>query len=263
MTENHGSTTNPGMTMGSLLRLFERPAEPGHLDIAHNGEVYRVALNRSSRSRRFTLRIRAASRDVLLTVPARASLKAAREFAERHSAWIGVRLARLPRPVVFEPSARAPLRGVEHRIVHRPGARGVVWLEPREGEPLICVAGERPHVPRRVADFLKREALKDIEAAVARHAKAIGVRPKRIAVRDTVSRWGSCSSAGRLSFSWRLILAPPFVLDYLAAHEVAHLVHMNHSPKFWSVVRRAFPHVDRAETWLKAHGASLHRYGAE
>ena len=125
-----------------------------------------------------------------------------------------------------------------------------------------CVAGERPHVPRRVADFLIREARKDIEAAVARHAKTIGVKPQRIAIRDTVSRWGSCSSAGRLSFSWRLILAPSFVLDYLAAHEVAHLVHLNHSPKYWSLLRRACPETNRAEAWLKTHGASLHRFGA-
>jgi predicted metal-dependent hydrolase len=251
------------MAMSGLLRLLDRGPEPAHLDVAHNGEIYRIAINRSTRSRRFTLRVRSASRDVLLTMPTRASMKAAREFAERHSAWIGARLARLPRPVAFEPMARTPLRGVDHTIVHRPQARGVVWIEAGEEGPLICVAGERPHVARRVADYLKREALKDIEAAVARHAKAIGVRPARISVRDTVSRWGSCSSAGRLSFSWRLIFAPPYVLDYLAAHEVAHMVHMNHSPKFWAVVGRASPDVKRAEAWLKAHGASLHRFGAE
>jgi predicted metal-dependent hydrolase len=247
----------------AMLRLFERPPEPSHFDVAHDGEVYRVALKRSPQSRRFTLRVRAATRDVLLTIPARASLKSARDFAERHSGWIGVRLARLPRPVAFEPSAKAPLRGVDHKIVHRPDARGVVWVEKGEGGPFLCVAGERPHVARRVTDFLKREAAKDIEAAVARHAKSIGVKPRRIAVRDTVSRWGSCSSAGRLSFSWRLILAPPFVLDYLAAHEVTHMVHMNHSPKFWGLARRLCPDTNRAEAWLKAHGASLHRYEAE
>jgi predicted metal-dependent hydrolase len=251
------------MAGGGLLRLFDRGPEPAHLEVAHNGEVYRIAINRSTRSRRFTLRVRSASRDVLLTMPARASMKAAREFAERHAAWIGVRLNHLPRPVAFEDLAKTPLRGIDHTIVHRPGARGVVWIEAGERGPLICVAGEPPHVARRVTDFLKREAAKDIEAAVARHAKAIGVRPSRISVRDTVSRWGSCSSAGRLSFSWRLILAPPYVLDYLAAHEVAHMVHMNHSSKFWTVVGRVSPDVKRAEAWLKAHGASLHRFGAE
>ncbi|RBP15476.1 hypothetical protein DFR50_10832 [Roseiarcus fermentans] len=250
------------MAMGGVLRLFDRGPEPAHLDLAHDGEIYRIEINRSARSRRFTLRVRSASRDVLLTMPARASMKAAREFAERHTAWIGVRLARLPRPVPFEPDAKAPLRGVDHTIVHRPGARGVVWVEAGARGPMICVAGERPHVARRVGDFLKGEARKDIEAAVARHAAAIGVRPTRISVRDTVSRWGSCSSTGRLSFSWRLVLAPPYVLDYLAAHEVAHMLHMNHSQKFWTLVGRVSPDVDRAEAWLKAHGASLHRYGA-
>jgi predicted metal-dependent hydrolase len=123
------------------------------------------------------------------------------------------------------------------------------------------VAGERPHVPRRVADFLKREARQDIEAAVIRHARAIKAKPRNIAVRDTVSRWGSCSSGGRLSFSWRLILAPSFVLDYLAAHEVVHLVHLNHSARFWSLLRRICPETDRAEAWLKTHGPGLHRFG--
>ena len=195
-------------------------------------------------------------------MPARASLKAAREFAERHAAWIGVRLARLPRPVAFEPSARAPCAASS--TDRAPAGRARRRLA-REGPGRTADLRRRRAAARAApgADFLKREALKDIEAAVARHAKAIGVKPKRIAVRDTVSRWGSCSSAGRLSFSWRLILAPPYVLDYLAAHEVAHLVHMNHSPKFWSLVRRAFPEANRAEAWLKAHGASLHRYGAE
>ena len=247
-----------------MLRLFERqtPELLAHFDVAHGGEVYRVALRRVATSRRFTLRVRAATRDVLLTMPSRSSLKLAREFAERHAAWIGVRLARLPHPVAFEPRATTPLRGVDHRIVHRPGQRGVVWVEKGERGPLICVSGERPHVARRVADFLKREARADVEAAVARHAKQLGVTPRRIVLRDTVSRWGSCSSTGALNFSWRLILAPPFVLDYLAAHEVAHIKHMNHSPLYWKLVRRAFPETDRAEAWLKIHGASLHRFGA-
>ena len=252
------------MKMAGMLRLFDRPPpEPAHLDVSHSGEIYRVSLKRSTRSRRFTLRVRSATGDVLLTMPARASLKAAREFAERHSAWISVRLARLPRPVAFEPFEATPLRGVDHTIVHRPDARGVVWVEKGGAGRLLCVSGERPHVRRRVADFLKREARKDIEAAVARHARAIGAKPKNIAVRDTVSRWGSCSSTGRLSFSWRLILAPPYVLDYLAAHEVAHLVHLNHSSKFWSLVNRLCPDTNRAEAWLKTHGSNLYRFGAE
>jgi hypothetical protein len=249
-----------------MLRLFERRTPPGpvaHIDVAHAGEVYRVALKRVATSQRFTLRVRVASRDVLLTMPARSSLRSAREFAERHAAWIGARLARLPRPVAFAPAAVTPLRGVDHTIVHRPGERGVVWTEIGLSGPIICVTGEKPFIARRVADFLKREARKDLEAAVARHSRRLGVAPRRIALRDTASRWGSCSSTGGLNFSWRLILAPPEILDYLAAHEVAHVVHMNHSPMFWKVTRRLFPETERAEAWLRVNGADLHRFGAE
>jgi predicted metal-dependent hydrolase len=248
-----------------MLRLFERRptvAPVAHIEIAHAGDVLRIALKRVSTSRRFTLRVRAATRDVLLTMPSRSSLKSAREFAERHAAWIGARLARLPKPVAFAPGAATPLRGVDHTIVHRPGERGVVWTAIGSHGPVICVSGDKPHVGRRVRDFLKREARKDIEAAVARHAKRLGVEPRRITLRDTVSRWGSCSSTGALNFSWRLILAPPEILDYLAAHEVAHIVHMNHSPIFWKLTRRLFPETERAEAWLKTHGVDLHRFGA-
>ena len=249
-----------------MLRLFEfRPLAPGlsEIEVAHDGEIYRVALKRLTTSRRFTLRVRAATRDVLLTMPARSSLKSARDFAERHAAWIGARLARLPQPVAFAAAAVTPLRGVDHTIVHRPGERGVVWTETGPAGPIICVTGEKPFIARRVADFLKREARKDLEAAVARHSRRLGVAPRRIALRDTASRWGSCSSTGSLNFSWRLILAPPEILDYLAAHEVAHIVHMNHSPMFWKVTRRLFPDTERAEAWLRVNGADLHRFGAE
>jgi predicted metal-dependent hydrolase len=249
-----------------MLRLFERrtPGTPvAHIEVANGREIFRVALKRVSTSRRFTLRVRAATRDVLLTMPTRSSLQSAREFAERHAAWIGARLARLPRPVAFAAGAVTPLRGVDHTIVHRPGERGVVWVEHDARGPLICVSGGAPHIPRRVTDFLKREAREDLQAAVARYAQRLAVSPKRIVLRDTASRWGSCSSSGGLNFSWRLIMAPPLVLDYLAAHEVSHIVHMNHSPLFWKLTRRLFPETDRAETWLRVHGASLHRFGAE
>ena len=107
--------------------------------------------------------------------------------------------------------------------------------------PLLCVAGDRAHLARRVRDFLKREAKRDLEAASRRYAAMLGVAVKRVSVRDQASRWGSCTAAGVLSYSWRLIFAPPYVLDYLAAHEVAHLVEMNHSRRFWRVVARICP----------------------
>lgn len=254
-----------------MLRLFRidspRKRETTHFDVSHAGENYRVALKRVTGARRFTLRVRSATRDVVLTMPPRSSLSSAREFVERHTAWIGARLNRLPRPVPFETGAVIPLRGVNHVIHHRPDMRGNIWIEcgsaiSLEAENALCVACEAPHLGRRILDFLRREARRDLEIAVKRHTSAIGVAARRVTVRDTVSRWGSCSASGSLNFSWRLILAPPFVLDYLAAHEVAHLVHLNHSPKFWAVAKRLTPETDRAEAWLRAHGASLHRFGS-
>jgi predicted metal-dependent hydrolase len=112
-------------------------------------------------------------------------------------------------------------------------------------------------------DWMKRQAHLDLKARVDVHANRLGLTPARIVVRDQTTRWGSCSTSGALSFSWRLVLAPPFVLDYLAAHEVAHLGHMNHGPRFWSLVERTMPRHEEARTWLHKHGASLHRYGSE
>jgi predicted metal-dependent hydrolase len=155
-----------------------------------------------------------------------------------------------------------PLRGEPHRIEHRPGERGTVWVElGDDGRHALCVAGEAPHVARRVRDYLKREARRELEAASRRYAGELDVKVKRVSVRDQASRWGSCSTTGVLSYSWRLILAPPFVLDYLAAHEVAHLVEMNHSRAFWRIVGRICPNTARAKMWLDNHGADLHRYG--
>ena len=246
--------------------LYRRSSEPqgnAHsISIAVEREVYLVRVRRHRAARRYTLRIHSVTREVVLTMPPRGSLKQANEFAQKHGAWIAARLERLPQAAPFTDGAVVPLRGVDTRIVHRRGARGTVWLETgANGEPLLCVAGSEPHIPRRVRDYLKREAKADLDAASKRAADALGVTIKRVSVRDQSSRWGSCSTTGVLSYSWRLILAPSFVLDYLAAHEVVHLVEMNHSRAFWKLVERICPHMSRAKTWLDAHGTALHRYG--
>lgn len=251
-----------------MIRLFRQTARdvcaPDVIDVAHEGRLVRVAVMRSAAARRITLRVRAATRDVVVTLPRRASLAAARSFVESHADWIGARLARLPQAAPFVAGAVVPLRGVEHEIVHEPGARGVVSRREGEGRrPRLCVSGDARHLARRLGDYLKREARRDLEAAVARHCATLSVRAASVTLRDTTSRWGSCTAQGALNFSWRLVMAPPFVLDYLAAHEVAHLVHHDHSARFWTLTRRLAPETDRAEAWLKANGASLHRYGAD
>jgi predicted metal-dependent hydrolase len=241
--------------------LYRRPTEPSAINIVFDREVYLVRVRRHRQARRYTLRIHSATREVVLTMPPRGSLKEARAFAEKHGGWIAARLDRLPEPAPFMHDIVLPLRGIDHRIVHRSGARGTVWIEVAGDERSLCVAGAEPHLARRIHDFLKREAKRDLEAASRRAAERLGVRVKCVSIRDQSSRWGSCSTTGVLSYSWRLILAPPFVLDYLAAHEVAHLIEMNHSRRFWRLVERICPHVTRAKTWLDVHGSNLHRYG--
>ena len=118
--------------------------------------------------------------------------------------------------------------------------------------------GDERFISRKVLDFLKREAKRDLQTSVSRYAKELDVRPRSITLRDTTSRWGSCSSEGALNFSWRIVLAPPAVLDYLAAHEVAHLREMNHSSNFWSLVESVCPDYDLHRVWLRKHGTKLH-----
>lgn len=249
-----------GLGFRSPRKPREAEKDPPHIDVRHAGAVYRVAVRRMPNARRFTLRVSAATGGVVLTLPMRADLRTAVDFAGRHGGWIAQRLARLPDTVEIAPGAVVPVRGVPHRIVHRPLSRGTVWTEDGPEEKLLVVAGAEGHAKRRLADWLRREAKRDLDAAVQRHAAALGRKAARITLRDTRSRWGSCSSTGKLSFSWRLILAPPEILDYLAAHEVAHLAEMNHSNRFWTIVYRLFPDTDAAEAWLKRNGAGLHRY---
>ena len=251
------------MSIALRALLFRRTSEPKGITVAFDGEIYPVCLRRHSQARRYTLRIHAASREVVLTMPPRGSVKQAREFAQKNGAWIAARLRRLPDAMPFAHGTLLPLRGVSHRIDHRKSTRGTVWIETGADMPLLCVAGETPHLPRRVRDFLKREAKRDLETASGTAAQALGVTIKRVSVRDQSSRWGSCSSTGVLSYSWRLILAPSFVLDYLAVHEVAHLIEMNHSRRFWRLVEKICPDMGRAKAWLDAHGADLHRYGLD
>ena len=238
---------------------------PTVLEVIHAGVAYRVAVKRIGTARRFTLRVRAATRDAVLTMPARASIATALSFAERHAEWIGTRLCRLPGLIVFVPGATIPLRGIDHRIVHDPSPKLRRWAEigrAEDGTAELRVTGPLAEVGRHVLDCLRREAHHDFAAAAARHAAAVRKSFARIAIRDTISRWGSCSSRGTLSFSWRLVLAPPFVLDYLVAHEVAHLCHMDHSDAFWAVTEQLAPQTAVAEAWLKRNGPTLHRYAA-
>jgi len=252
--------------MRSLFRRIkptaDRTGDPDHILIRHAGEDYRVTVKRRAGARRITLRVSGATGEAILTLPERTPFARARQFAEAHGGWLATRLERVPERVPLLPGALVPLRGEPHRIVHLAGQRSPAAAgRDGDGAAIISVGGEAVHVPRRLRDFLVREAERDLRAAVERHTSALGRKASAVTIRDTTSRWGSCSAAGRLNFSWRLILAPPFVLDYLAAHEVAHLQVMNHSVRFWRLTKQLCPRTDEAEAWLKRHGTTLHRYG--
>ncbi len=216
-----------------------------------------VVIRRSVRARRISLKVDLRTGTVTLVLPPRASVAAGERFLAEQRHWVARRLATMPAAQPLIDGAVVPYRGVPHRIRHRPDSRGTVWIEGAE----IHVAGAIEHLPRRLTDWLKRQARAMFEPRVLALAGTVGKRVRRVSVRDMKTRWGSCSSEGQLSFSWRLILAPDTVAEYLVAHEVAHLLHMDHGPDFWAAVDRLTPHRRSGEAWLKRNGATLHRIG--
>ena len=221
-----------------------------------------VPVRRSDRARRMTLRIDSRRGEPVLTLPKRISLAEAERFLSRHAGWLESRIGRLPDAVPFVDGGLFPLRGEPTQIMHRPG-RGTVRLCTQSAEPGVIVHGQKEHLGRRLTDWLKDQARRDLTGAVDGHAAALGVAPAAIRIRDTGTRWGSCSSRRNLSFSWRLVLAPPHILNYLAAHEVAHLREMNHGPKFWQLVALLDPDYREAEAWLKREGTGLFAVGRD
>lgn len=223
-----------------------------------------LEVRRHPGARRLTLRISRTRRAVIVTIPLQCDLDEAGSFLSRHIDWVRERLENLPDPVPFGHNMAMPLRGEPHTVVFTGAARTrPISVKGVEGQrPQIAVPGALDCAAQRLSRWLFDEARGDLERSVAYHAKLLSLSPKRIAVRDQTSRWGSCSTTGALSFSWRLILAPPFVLDYVAAHEVAHLAEMNHGPRFWALVRKICPDYEAAKHWLQILGPDLHRYGA-
>ena len=249
------------------MRLTKRsiPAALDNLQLEGLGAP--IEVRRHSGARQLTLRVSRTRRTVILTLPSACELGEAGTFLHRHIDWVRERLGSLPEPVPFHDGAVIPLRGAPHRLTFAGtrlagGAVERVDKGTAKGSlPELRIGGRPEHAPRRLREWLYDEVRRDLDTCVLWHARALRVRPRRITIRDQASRWGSCSTTGVLSFSWRLVLAPPLILDYLAAHEVAHLAEMNHSTGFWSLVRRTMPRMDEARGWLRHHGMDLHRYG--
>ena len=223
------------------------------------GRHVEVTLRLNPRARRLIVKVHPSTGEVTVVAPSHRSLDRALAFARGESRWIARQLERVPQVVHLGLGANIPFRGRDCRILKGEAGRGSVWQD-EDGH--IRVNGRDEHVSRRLLDFLKREARKTLETRSLAFAARLGTKPRRVAVRDTSSRWGSCSVSRSISFSWRLILAPDDVLDYVVAHEVAHLVEMNHGPRFWRLVRLLVPDIDGPQAWLKRNGVALHRYAA-
>lgn len=213
-----------------------------------------ITLRRSARARRFSLRVSRLDGRVTLSLPARAREAEAMEFARSQEGWIRDTLAQMPAQAGVGIGASVPVEG---RLLTL--AQGTGRAVRVEGDSLL-VPGDPAQAGVRVGAFLRALARERLVAASDRYAAQIGRQVTRVTLRDTRSRWGSCAHDGALMYSWRLVMAPPTVLDYVAAHEVAHMVQMNHSAAFWAVVERLYPGWKVQRNWLHTQGQGLHAY---
>ncbi|WP_395652388.1 M48 family metallopeptidase [Brevundimonas sp.] len=221
--------------------------------------VLRLSVN--PRARRISIRIDAKSGEVVAVAPSERRLPDAVAFARSKADWIAERLEARVEGLPLEPGATITLHGRETRL-EATGTTGAARLSVDAEGAVIRSGGDGEAFGRRVENLLKREARQALTARTDHHLRTLGQKPVRVSIVDTRSRWGSCSPHNRsIRYSWRVVLAPPAVLDYLAAHEVAHLVHADHSPAYWSVVHRLVGDHRPFRAWLRANGQALHAVG--
>lgn len=213
-----------------------------------------LILRRSPQARQISLRVSRLDGRVTLTVPPGVPEDTALGFARDKESWLRKQLAAQSQIIQVTMGHDVPFAGELRRIV--PGRDRRIALT----DDQFAVPGPDESVAARLHAWLKAQARDRLAAASDTYASALGRPYTRLTIRDTRSRWGSCSSQGGLMYSWRLIMAPPDVLDYVAAHEVAHLAQMNHSPAFWAAVAQLYPDYERPRQWLRTHGVDLHRY---
>jgi predicted metal-dependent hydrolase len=252
-----------GVLKTALLRAAAAPITQDDLAAALGDTALaaRIHVRVSTKAARLCLRVDPVAGHVVLVRPARAPVRAVLSFTAARRGWIERHLCMLPVRTPFADGAEVPIGGVMHTVRVRTESRGGVWTEDAQ-----LFVGARPeHTARRVRDWLKARAKTTIATLAREMAAELSRTVTHVAVRDTTSRWGSCNHKGRLSFSWRLILAPEHVLTYVVAHEVAHLKHMNHSAAFWRTVDQLLESrglkAGLARQWLRRDGVALYRYG--
>jgi Predicted metal-dependent hydrolase len=221
-----------------------------------NGQSLPIKMRRNANARRITLRLSRDGAMVQLTLPKRCAEKKAIAFANTQSQWIAKQLQSKPTAQPFVPNMKLEIFGDEFIFKHHASRITVA-----EGEN-IYIGGDEEFFARRVEDYIKKEAREKFSEMARELADEIGETISGVSLRDTSSRWGSCSSKKRINLSWRLALAPLSVAHYVIAHEVAHLMHFNHSTEFWELVEQLHPNWQKERDWLRKNGAILHAYGA-
>ncbi len=228
-------------------------AETVHLPHGPTAVLWRL----SARARRVSLRIDARTAAVVVTLPVRAGRSAGLRLLTSHAAWVEAKLAALPRPLAFIDGGVIPIGGEPHTIRHVPGGRGGAWIAAGE----VQVGGDQAFLARRVADLLRNEAKRRFLALAGLIGAEAGLKPAKLVVRDTRSRWGSCTGKQTVMLNWRLIMAPDQVQRYVVAHELAHLRYMNHGASFWRLVDELVTNRGECTAWLSQRGAVLLRAG--
>jgi predicted metal-dependent hydrolase len=224
-----------------------------------DGVAARLSVN--PRARRLSIRIDARAGEAVLIAPSERKLAEVVAFARTKASWMRERLAERPHGTPLEPGATINLFGRPTRLVAAGGA-GAARLTEDEDGPVIVSGGEGQAYARRVENLFKRVARETLQTRTDVHLRTLGQRPVKMSIADPKSRWGSCSPHNRsIRYSWRVVMAPPAVIDYLAAHEVAHLVHADHSPAYWSVVQGLIGDHRPYRKWLRDHGPALHAVG--
>lgn len=214
-----------------------------------------VVWRRSRAARLVSLRIDPSLGGVIITLPMRVAKSSGLALLKSQSFWVAERLRQLPKQIELADGGEVMVDGEAHEICHQPGGRGGAWI----ADGHIEVTGEPEFLARRVTDLLRHLAKQRFTALAWEKAALIGRKPLRVTIKDTRTRWGSCTADGILMLNWRLIMAPPFVQDYVVAHEVAHLQHLDHSPRFWQLTSELTVHTHTAQIWLKHNGAGLLR----
>ena len=239
--------------------MIEMPSDRNLEIILPSGRPTTIKIRRSSRAQRIVLRILPSTGQAELVLPRHVSEQKGISFLYQKTNWLDGRLMKYLEPIPFKDGETVPFLGESITIFHSHSFQGDIH---REGDKLI-VAGPKVSLSKTIHDWYRRESGAEITRRVKKKSKMLDRTYGRLTIRDTKSRWGSCSSKGNLNFSWRIVMAPPYALDYLVAHEVAHLVEMNHSMRFWSIVESLFDEFQRGRLWLRQNGHELHRYGVE